>query len=129
MITALLLAAAAPAAAAPKTPERIVTLTVYGKDPCPKGSADEIVVCGREPEEERYRLPKRFRGKRQDSEASTGSWANTVRELEWVGRQGLPNSCSAIGSNGQSGCMQQFLAQARAERRAAKAQAAEDAVP
>ena len=129
MLLPLLLLAAAPADAAPKPPERILTLTVYGNDPCPKGGADEIVVCGREPESERYRLPKRFRGKRQEAAAATGSWANTVRELEWVGKQGIPNSCSVIGSYGQTGCLQRFIAQARAERKADKAEAAAEDIP
>ncbi len=136
MIAPILLAAAlaaappAPVAAADSTPAppwadglgaqepppRIQQLTVYGSDPCPKSVGDEVVICGRQPESERYRLPKRFRDQRQAAAASTGSWANTVRELEWVGRQGLPNSCSVIGSGGQTGCMQQFLRQSRAER-------------
>ena len=42
-------------------PVRMVTTTVYGTDPCPKPKGDEIIVCGRDPESERYRIPNRFR--------------------------------------------------------------------
>jgi hypothetical protein len=105
-------------------PEKMTTLVVYGNDPCPRSSDEEIVVCARQPESDRYRVPKRFRGKAPGPESVTGSWANTVRDLEYVGRQGTPNSCSVIGSGGQTGCFARFLAQARAERAAARSEAA-----
>ncbi|MEH3108316.1 MAG: hypothetical protein PGN09_13900 [Sphingomonas fennica] len=128
LLLAAALAAAAPPADAPPAPPwadgstadappaKIIQLTVYGQDACPKSEGDEVVICGREPESERYRLPKRFRGRKDAPAAVSGSWANTVQSLEWVSKQGLPNSCSVIGSGGQTGCMQQFLRQSRAER-------------
>ena len=91
----------------------MLALTVFGNDPCPKSSDDEIVVCAREPEGERYRLPKRFREKQPL--AAQGSWANTARELEMVSRKGLPNGCSPIGTYGLTGCFAQFLAANRRE--------------
>lgn len=100
---------------APAPPEKISALIVYGNDPCPRSTGDEIVVCGREPESERYRIPKRFRGQKKPL-ASQGAWSNTVQQLEMVSRRGLPNSCSPVGSNGATGCYDQFIAQARAER-------------
>lgn len=103
-------------------PEKVATLLVYGEDACPKGEGDEIIVCARLPENERYRVPKRFREKKADRAAQ--SWSNTARELEWVGRSGLPNSCSVNGSNGQTGCFQQFMRMAREEREQAKREAA-----
>jgi hypothetical protein len=97
-------------------PTRTVTTTVYGNDPCPKPRGDEIIVCGREPEGERYRIPKRFRtGPRVDSGASA-SWASRVAGLEDAQRFTRPNSCSAIGSNGQTGCTQAMLHQWYMER-------------
>lgn len=121
------LSIAAPALAADEDapadpPRRMSTLVVYGDDPCPKSSSDEIVVCGREPESERYRVPKRFRGKK--TEPAQQAWSNTVRELEWVSRIGTPNSCSPVGSGGATGCYQQFLRQARDERRQIESEAA-----
>jgi hypothetical protein len=106
----LLLAIAALAATAlpAATGERVSTLVVFGNDPCPRSSADEIVVCARQPESERYRIPKSLR-KQEYNEARDGSWAGTARVLEFVSRQGLPDSCSPIGMNGQSGCFRRFL--------------------
>ena len=92
--------------------ERIATLVVFGDDPCPRSSEDEIVVCARQPESERYRIPKRFRGK-QYNEARDGSWAGTATVLEYVSRQGLPGSCSPNGTAGQTGCFRKFLEENR----------------
>ena len=106
-----LLLATAPARAGPK--EKISTLVVYGNDPCPRSSGDEIVVCARQPEGERYRIPKPFRGKRFDA-ARDGSWAGTAKVLEFTSRQNIPGSCSPAGSWGQTGCFDRFLAMNRA---------------
>jgi hypothetical protein len=112
LVPVLALAIAFPAVAAKPRPsdppERVSTLVVYGNDPCPQSSADEVVVCARQPENERYRIPKRFRG-RDYNAARDGSWAGTAKVLEYVSRQGLPDSCSPIGTNGQSGCFRKFL--------------------
>lgn len=122
----LLLAGAAPAQPAEEEtppPEKVATLIVYGDDPCPRGADNEIIVCGREPESERYRVPKRFRGKK--TEPAQQAWSNTVRELEYVSRIGTPNSCSVVGSGGATGCYQMLLRQAREEREQARREAAE----
>lgn len=103
-------------------PERMSTLVVFGNDPCPRSTGEEIVVCARMPENERYRLPKEFRGRK--AEPPQQAWASKVRELEYVSRIGTPNSCSPVGTAGQTGCYQQFLRAARAEREQAKADAA-----
>jgi hypothetical protein len=117
--------AAEPPAANP--PEKIATLVVYGNDPCPRSTNDEIIVCAREPESERYRIPKRFRGKKPKNAPAVEAWNNTVRQLDFVSRAGLPDSCSPVGSGGFTGCYQQFLAQSRDERRADKEQ--REAIP
>jgi hypothetical protein len=108
-LLALLLLAPAVASAADKPPpERISTLLVYGDEPCPRSAPDEIVVCARQPESERYRIPKALR-KHEYNAARDGSWAGTAKVLEYVSRQGLPDSCSPTGSYGQSGCFRRFL--------------------
>jgi hypothetical protein len=127
-LIALALVAAAPALAqddkvSAQPPERMVTLVVFGDDPCPRSSNEEIVVCARLPENERYRIPKRFRGKK--AEAGQESWVSRARELEYVSRAGTPNSCSPVGSGGQTGCFSQFLRQAREERRQTQAEGRE----
>jgi hypothetical protein len=108
--------------AAEGPPQRMASLIVFGNDPCPRSNNDEIIVCARLPESERYRVPKRFRGKREDAPA-VESWSSRVSTLETVSRAGTPNSCSPVGSGGQTGCYSQFLRQAREEQRQAKSEA------
>ena len=111
LLTAALALVAAPVAGAPTpkpTEVRLSTLLVFGNDPCPRSTEDEVVVCARQPESERYRIPKQFRGRRYDA-ARDGSWAGTAKVLEYVSRQGLPGSCNFIGSNGQTGCFRKFM--------------------
>ena len=104
--------AAAPAdlAQAETPPQRTITLEVYGSDPCPEAAADEIVVCARKPESERYRIPKKLREdpNRRPDEIS---WGSRVEEMEEVNRVTMPGSCSVVGAGGQSGCFQQMLRQ------------------
>lgn len=122
LLLPLLLLAASPAVAKPAAEEpaapRVSTLVVFGNDPCPRSKDDEIVVCARQPESERYRIPKQFR--KQKADEISRSWVDRARTLDMVSQKGLPNSCSPQGSNGQTGCFQQFLAAARAEREAMK---------
>lgn len=110
-LAAVLGSIAAPVVAAPTagtTEAKISTLLVFGNDPCPRSTEDEVVVCARQPESERYRIPKQFRGKRYNA-ARDGSWAGTAKVLEYVSRQGLPGSCNFIGTAGQTGCFRRFL--------------------
>ena len=65
-IAAAFLAAPAAAQAPAAAEEKISQVIVYGNDPCPSGGADEIVVCARKPEGERYRIPERLRGDPND---------------------------------------------------------------
>ncbi|MEO8175659.1 MAG: hypothetical protein ABI626_03265 [Sphingomicrobium sp.] len=103
---------AAPAPAAAPANDHVSEVIVYGTDPCPRSTDDEVVVCARKPETERYRIPEKFRpsGPRQTREA----WANKARALETVGSTGI-NSCSPVGPAGFTGCLTQVIKQARAE--------------
>jgi hypothetical protein len=89
-------------------------IIVYGNDPCPRSTDDQVVVCARRPETERFRLPEKFRpsGTRQQKEA----WTNKARSLETVGSTGI-NSCSPVGPGGFTGCLTQVIKQARQENR------------
>ncbi|MDP8912384.1 MAG: hypothetical protein M3N39_02260 [Pseudomonadota bacterium] len=104
------------AAAAPAGPDdvRVNQLIVYGTDPCPV-SADEITVCARRPEADRYRIPEPLRDREGPA---SDSWANRALELQYVGRTGI-QSCSTVGPGGATGCLAQLINQARAERRGA----------
>jgi hypothetical protein len=117
-VAAVGLAATLPALVAP-TPalaqnSKVSEIIVYGTDPCPRSTEDEVVVCARKPEAERYRIPERYRqsGSRQSRE----SWANRAIAFETYGRTGI-NSCSPVGPAGFTGCTQQLINQAFQERR------------
>ena len=98
---------------------RVSEIIVYGNDPCPRSADDEVVVCARKPEAERYRIPENMRssGPRQTREA----WANKARQFETVGATGI-NSCSPVGPSGFTGCMKQLIDQAQAENKEATTQ-------
>lgn len=114
----LLLAAApalaqnAPAAAGPDD-VRINQLVVYGEDPCPESTNEEITVCARKPDAERYRIPEDLRSNPNDP--VNQSWANRATEMQYVGRSGI-GSCSTTGPGGMIGCYNDLVRQARAER-------------
>ncbi|MCJ8156836.1 hypothetical protein [Sphingomonas sp. LaA6.9] len=109
---AILLALVPLGAAHAQERERINQIVVYGDDPCPASSADEIVVCARKGENERFRIPENLRGNPNDP--ARDSWANHAERLEYVGRTGI-GSCSTAGSGGASGCFNQIMRQAREE--------------
>jgi hypothetical protein len=93
---------------------RVNEIIVYGTDPCPRSTDDEIVVCARKPESERYRIPERLR--QGGSLQSRQAWANRAIAFETYGRTGI-NSCSPVGPGGHTGCTQQLINQAFKELR------------
>jgi hypothetical protein len=120
--TAMALAAAAllgsgaqaqDAAPAAEGSERINQLIVYGDDPCPASTSEEITVCARKPEAERYRIPENLRDDPLDRRNET--WTARATELQYVGRSGI-GSCSPTGPGGMIGCYDQLVREARAER-------------
>lgn len=116
----LLFVATSPALAEEKSPPQVTrTATVFGNDPCPKAVGDEVIVCGRLPESERYRIPKAFRQKPREDSGPGASWTSRVEGLEAAQRYTMPGSCTVHGSFGQSGCTQAMIRQWFLERRAA----------
>lgn len=103
-----------PTPAAAQNSNNISEIIVYGTDPCPRSTDDQVVVCARRPENERYRIPQRYRsgGPPQAREA----WVNKARTLETVGATGI-NSCSPVGPGGFTGCLTQVIRQARQDAR------------
>lgn len=114
--SALLFTASASAQEASSSGSRIAEIIVYGNDPCPRSTDDEVVVCARKPEGERYRIPERLRtgGALQTRQA----WANRARSFEIATRRGIA-TCDAVGPSGQNGCLQKMIDQAAAEQREA----------
>lgn len=115
-----LLAPVSVAAQPAPPPQRILNLTVYGEDPCPKSEGAEIVVCARRPESERYRIPKKLREK--PAVAGGPGWGSQVATMEQVQRNTTPMGCSPIGG-ANTGCYAQMMAQWFAERRRMQSQA------
>lgn len=85
-------------------PQRTSVLYTYGDDPCPESQGDEIVVCARQPESDRYRVPKALRGKDEEAPVGGGSWTSAVEGYDMIARQNRPDSCSPVGSYGFTGC-------------------------
>lgn len=103
-----------PAAAQDNGGDRVNTVIIYGDDECPASTADEITVCARLDESERYRIPERLR---QSEDPANEAWASRVQAFEAVGDFG-PLSCSTSGSGSELGCTPQLIEAAYAERRA-----------
>lgn len=101
-------------AALPATPalaqasERV--LIIYGDDACPSSNGEEIVVCVRRDENERYRIPPELRELRDLG--ANQSWLARSQAIEYVGASGTM-SCSPVGPGGFTGCTQELLRQAR----------------
>lgn len=100
----------------------IIQLLVYGDDACPQTNDEEIIVCARRPESERYRIPKKLREKPLDVSGNGGSWTTHNEALEANTRFTRPNSCSAVGTGGQTGCLAALLHQYYLEKQLDKAQ-------
>ncbi len=88
---------------------------VYGDDECPASTDDVIVVCARKAEGERYRIPEQLRS--SDSPQNR-SWADRVESFEMVGAFGTM-SCSPVGAGGVTGCTQEMIRKAYADKDAA----------
>ena len=101
------------AAPVPPGGERISQLIVFGDDPCPESSGDEIVVCARKPESDRFRIPENLRNETGDKAIETRTERAT--ELQYVGRSGI-GSCSPVGPGGFTGCYEELVRKARADR-------------
>lgn len=97
-------------------PQRSINLVIYGDDPCPQSTDEDIVVCARRPESERYRIPKDLRKSDKPTETAWGARAIALDEASADSR---PDSCSPVGSFGQTGCFAQMISRWLAERRGA----------
>lgn len=121
ILTATAMLAAIPSAiaqptgqSAPADAEMVKQVIVYGDDPCPASTGNEIQVCARLPEGDRYRIPKELRTDPNDPRVQ--SWANRAKSIEYVGRSGT-ESCSPVGAGGFTGCFEQIARAAKEERK------------
>ena len=102
------LAIATPALAQDGT-YRMRTIQVFGDDPCPKASnPDEIIVCARRPEDERFRIPQALREEERAAAIARQDQVGANRAALASGQASATGigSCSAVGSGGVIGCTQ-----------------------
>lgn len=102
----------APAAAQEAAEPKVNQLIIFGDDKCPESQGDEIVVCARKAESERYRIPAILR---ESSSPQNEAWTNKVLAYETVGRGGI-QSCSPVGPGGFTGCTSKLIRDAYAEK-------------
>lgn len=102
-------------------PQRIRNVTITGDEKCPPSTGNEIVVCSRLNAEEQFRIPKELRNTAEPAPQNQ-SWVNRTASAEQVSRVagGLPDTCSPVGTGGQSGCALAINRAFAAERRAAE---------
>lgn len=108
------LALTAPLAAQDSGGDKVRMVIVYGEDAAPAPQGDEIVVVARMPESERFRIPE---GLRYSENPANDAWINRVERLEFVGASGTL-SCSAVGPGGSTGCTQEMIRNAYADKKA-----------
>lgn len=108
-----------PAAAQAQNAAQNGVLVIYGNDKCPTNSnGEEIVVCKRLDEAERYRIPTNLR-EQGGPPQKTESWAVRSEDAMTSGNFGT-GSCSTTGAGGGTGCFVRQATAARAETRARK---------
>ncbi|WP_226017635.1 hypothetical protein [Novosphingobium sp. FKTRR1] len=119
ILTAVALATSAafaplPAAAQDVAGEKVNQLIIYGNDACPPSTDEQITVCARKDEGERFRIPAPLR---DNPNASVNQgWTDRVKAYETVGAAGVA-SCSPVGASGASGCMAKLINAAYAEKK------------
>ena len=98
-------------------PQRVRNIQLAPGEKCPPASGNEVVVCGTL--EQPYRIPKALRDD-GPVPAANQSWVNRAANVDQVSRTagGLPDTCSPVGTGGQSGCALQINQQYAADRRA-----------
>lgn len=108
-----------PAAAHAQNAAQNGVLVIYGNDKCPTNTnGEEIVVCRRLDESERFRIPQTLREQPGDPQ-QTESWAVRSADALTTGRTGT-GSCSTVGANGSTGCFVRNATRAKADARARK---------
>jgi hypothetical protein len=94
---------------------RVNQVVIFEGDPCPQSTDPEVItVCAVLPNNQRYRIPENLRNDPNSPENQ--AWANQAIALSYVGATGT-GSCSTVGPGGWTGCSQQLINQAVAERR------------
>jgi len=105
--------AAAPVAAQDQAGDRVNMVIAYSEDECPEQTAEnEIVVCQIVVEADRYRIPSTLRTSNSPENITQ---AQQFEKVRYIGEFGA-FSCSPAGAGGFTGCTQQFIDAAYAEK-------------
>ncbi|MDE2435137.1 MAG: hypothetical protein KGM49_02645 [Sphingomonadales bacterium] len=91
---------------------KVNQLIIFGDDKCPESLGNDIVVCARKAEAERYRIPAILR---ESHSPQNEAWTNKVMAYETVGRSGA-QSCTPVGPGGWTGCANKLIRDAYAEK-------------
>ena len=110
-VAAVGLAFAAPASAAGG--EKVNMVIIYGNDACPESTGNDITVCARKEEGERYRIPAPLR---ESPSSQNEAWNSKVIAYETIGATGA-QSCSPTGAGGWTGCSTKLIHDAYAEKK------------
>ncbi|MGK6323608.1 hypothetical protein ACMGDM_11025 [Sphingomonas sp. DT-51] len=104
-----------------RTPQRVRSVTLSGNETCPPAQGDEVVVCSHINPGDQFRIPKELRNTAEPA-AKNQAWTNRVAVADRASRVngGVPDSCSPVGSAGQSGCALSINNAFAAEKRAAE---------
>jgi hypothetical protein len=108
-ISALL---AQPAVAQDEAGDRVNMVIAYSEDECPEAGDREIVVCEILVESERYRIPSNLR---TSGSPENTAWSRRVESIRYIGEFGTL-SCDPAGAGGFTGCTQQMIDAAYADR-------------
>jgi hypothetical protein len=108
--TALLVLAAAAPVAAQDEDTAVNLVYITDDEECPVSTEEVITVCG--VLEEQYRIPRALR---HSEDPENTAWAERVSEFRHVGDTGI-NSCSPVGPGGATGCTQELIRKAYADR-------------
>ncbi|HTG37974.1 hypothetical protein [Sphingomonas sp.] len=109
-------ASLAPSAASAQNAMQNGVLYIYGNDRCPTNAdGEEIVVCVRKSEAERFRIPQELR--ELEITPENQAWAVRQEQTLNAGDSGI-GSCSAVGIGGATGCFGQAARNNKIDRRA-----------
>lgn len=112
LLAAPLMAIATPAAAQDEAGDRVNMLIIYGEDACPASEGNEIIICARKAEGERFRIPQNLRDLDSAQNITT---AERIERLEMVSDFGI-QSCSPAGPGGFTGCTEEMIQAAYRDR-------------
>lgn len=100
------------------SPKRIRSVTITPTEKCPESTTpDEVIVCTTL--DNQYRIPKELRDSAPIPPARQ-AWTNRVAADEQTARSaaGLPDTCSTVGTGGQTGCARAAAQAFKADKRA-----------